>query len=1090
MTSAHADIARLLDGARRRQAAITLAARLGVGFAVALVCLLLGALALVVVHGAGRLLVVRVAALGAAALAAAGGLAWAIRDLVHRLGGDLATARTVAAADPALRSALQSAVELQREREEIAARGQLSLAMVDAHVARTAERARAFDLREALPTGPARRAGWLLLFVLMLHVTALSVGRLPLARAYLRVLAGDPPGSPVQTDPITGDIELTYRYPDYMRREPKTLSGTGGEVRAPKGTEVSLRTRADRPVATAELQVDWASSPAPATPAAAPAAPPQGTGAGPTSAPPASPSATPGAGTPRPAAQRRYALTVTAGRDLAGGFPLAEAGSYRFRFFDARGKLLAEGPPIPIVAEPDLAPAVRITAPEKDLEVDPNATVQIAWEAEDDVGLGDVTLVLRPPHGEPRRIPLRISDRERARRDSGTQPLPVAPLQLGEGDRLAYQVEARDGDTVSGPKVSTSETQYLRIYSAAEHRRQMLDRARQAFEELVASLGDRIDLRSQGPAISEERLPLAQALDTRTRAMTDHLRAAARDIRKDPAGPREVAQALENVAQSVRLAVETLIGSRSRVGHSARLLRDTTDELRRRQAREEQKTLLSFVEGDEAGLEKALEKGVLYLEQLLDKRRAEDLLQLAKDLGKKRSDLADLMERYRKAPTEQAKQELLAQVRRLKDQVQDLLQRMAELSKGFNDEHMNEEALAELAKSQDLMGGLAEVEKKLAQGDVEGAMKALDQMASAMDKMMAGLQRTAGEPDEKTRALMKEMLAFKKQLEDLQQAQQATAGETEKIRADYRKRVQQQLAGAEAALKRLQELAKGARQDLDGARPGTTFRSEPSYEASAESLKDLERALSMRELDGAQEAVRRAQPMLDQLSHDLELDSSGLIPLDPALAPKVAEARRRVAQATPKVKEIREALSKYLPDPRSVLSPDQQKRLGELSRRQAELEQQAGKLQQSLSQLAQKAPVFPPQAQGQLAESRGHMGEAAGELGNRNPQRGRGEQDLAMDALSRFKKGLEDATKNAQPGGSGGGFPYPFASGEGGDGQGGEGFDASREQVKIPGAEAHKVPEAFRKDLLEAMKQGTPERYRPDVQRYYEELVK
>ena len=39
-------------------------------------------------------------------------------------------------------------------------------------------------------------------------------------------------------------------------------------------------------------------------------------------------------------------------------------------------------------------------------------------------------------------------------------------------------------------------------------------------------------------------------------------------------------------------------------------------------------------------------------------------------------------------------------------------------------------------------------------------------------------------------------------------------------------------------------------------------------------------------------------------------------------------------------------------------------------------------------------------------------------------------------------------------------------------------------------AEAYKVPEEFRKDLLDAMKQGAPERYRGEVQRYYEELVK
>jgi hypothetical protein len=1083
MTSAHADITRLLGTARRRQAAITVASRAGLGLAAALLCVLAGAVALL----AGSRLSTRWVALGAAAAALLGGLAWAVRDLWRRVGGDAATARTVAAGDPSLRSALQSAVELERARESIAAGGQLSVALVDAHVAMTAERARALDLARALPAGAARQAGFLLLAVLMLHLTALSVARGRLVHAYERVVAGDPPGSPVQTDPITGDIELTYRYPDYMHRQPKTLSGTGGEVRAPKGTGVSLRTRADRVVATAEVQVDWESQAAPAAQGQPPASP-QGTGAGPAGGPgadggkpvlPASP--------PRQAAQRRYALKVTAGRDLAGAFPVAEGGSYRFRFFDAKGKLLAEGPPIPIVVEPDLPPTVRITAPEKDLEVDPGSTVQIGWEAEDDVGLTEVTLVLRPPHGEPKRIPLRSPDQ--VRRDSGTQPLPVGPLQLGEGDKLAYQVEAKDGDTVSGPKTSTSETQYLRIYSAAEHRRKMLDRARQAFEELVASLGDRLDLRAQGPVNTEERLPMAQAVDSRTRTMTDHLRAAARDIRRDPAGPRELAQALENVAQDVRMAVEAVIGGRARVGFANRVLRDATEEYRRRQAREEVRVTTGFVEADDANLERAMEKGVLYLEQLLDKRRAEDLLQLAKDLGKKRRDLADVMERYRKAPTDQAKQDLLAQVRRLKDQVRDLLQRMAELSKGFNDEHMNEEALAELAKSQDLMGGLDEVEKKLAQGDVEGAMKALDQMASAMDRMMAGLSRTAGEPDEKTRALMKEMMAFRKQLEELEQAQKDASGETEKLRAEYRKRIQQQLAGAEAALKKLQELAKGAREDVEGARPGTTFRSEPDFEATQESLKDLERALSMRELDGAQEAVRRAQPALDQLTHDLELDSSGLVPIEPSMLPKMNEARRRVSQATPKVKEIQEALQKLLPDPRSVLSKEEQKRLGELAKRQGELEQQAGKLQQALSQLAQKAPIFPPQAQGQLGESRGHMSQAASELGNRNPQRGRGEQDLAMDALARFRKGLEDATKNMQQGGGGGGFPYPFASSESGEGQG-DGFDPSREKVKIPGAEAHKVPEAFRKDLLEAMKQGTPERYRPDVQRYYEELVK
>ena len=83
------------------------------------------------------------------------------------------------------------------------------------------------------------------------------------------------------------------------------------------------------------------------------------------------------------------------------------------------------------------------------------------------------------------------------------------------------------------------------------------------------------------------------------------------------------------------------------------------------------------------------------------------------------------MEKYRAAPTDAEKKELLAQIGRMKERVKDLLARMAELSKGFNDEHMNAEALAELAKSQDLVArarrGREEARQGRRRGRDEGA---------------------------------------------------------------------------------------------------------------------------------------------------------------------------------------------------------------------------------------------------------------------------------------------------------------------------------------------------------------------------------
>jgi transglutaminase-like putative cysteine protease len=1042
MTVAYREIGRVLDGARRRQVQVVLLAALAFGAAAALLALFAGAAALAL----GARAWVRAAALLGGAAGAAGAVGWAIRALLRTAWSEEAAARTIACDEPALRSDLVSSVELSRERASILATGRYSVALVDGHVERTAARASALDLARAIPDRLARLGGLALLGVAVLHGVTFLLGGGAFARAYGRMLAGDPRGAAADVlDPITGDVELTYAYPAYMRREPRTLSGTGGEIRAPRGTEVALRTRADRDVKAAEIAVDLDAAAGPDG-----KRPPLG----------------------------RYALAVAAGRDLSGRLQVEDGGSYRFRFLDGRGKVVAEGPPIPIAVEPDAFPGVRITRPETEIEVEPNAVVRIEWQAEDDVGLGEVALVLKGPDGEERRSVLRKP--EGVRRDGGTHDLDLGPERLGEGDRLAYWLEAQDGDVVSGPKKAVSETRAVKIYSEAEHRREVLERARLVFEELVTLLADRLETLAAGPLDTPDRMVLAEQLDVRTRHLHERMREVAREIRRDRAGPREVAQALENVAAQVRVAQQRVVATRAPVAQAFRI-RSAPD-----------RSAVGSMKLADLFLDQELEKGVLYLEQLLDKQRAEDLVHLAKDLAEKRRDLAGLLEKYRAAPTEAARKEVLARISRMKERVKELLARMSEMSRGFNDEHMNQEALAEMSRSQDLVGGLDRIEELLAKGDVEGAMRELDQMASTMDQMLAGLESTAGLPDEKARELMREMLSFKEQLEKVKGEQERTAAETDQVRQKYRDAIRRRLEQAEGRVKALEKLAAEAKKDVEAAQPGVTYRAEPELDQATDALEDLGRALAVKELGSANEAAQRAAPAVERLARFLEEDVA-LSQQNPAFTRRepgvVREAQRNAARAVPKVREIRDELGELFPDPRSILSPGDQTRLDGLSRRQGELEQKAGDLQRKLAELMQKAPVFPPGAQGELGETRGHMGQAATELSRKNPQRGHGEQELALDALSRFQKGLEEAAKRGKGQGGGMGFPFPF--GDAGSGsEEGEGRDPAREKVNIPGAEAYKVPEEFRKDLLDAMKQGAPERYRSEVQRYYEELVR
>ncbi|HEX7489194.1 MAG TPA: DUF4175 family protein, partial [Anaeromyxobacteraceae bacterium] len=260
MAIAYAHIARVLDGARRRQGWIVLATAAASGLSAVLTVLLVGAAVL----GAGLpgawATALRHGILAAAALSAVCALAWGAVALMRRASTPVSVARRVGASMPELRSDLLSSVELEEAYEDVQRTGRYSVALVDAHIARTAERAQGLDLRRVIPSRPAVQAATILGAVVLVNLLALAAAPRVVGAGWRR-LAGVVGAGPVRrAEPITGDVEVSYVYPAYMRRPPRTLSGTGGEVSAPKGTEVTLRARADRPVERAEIAIESSTS--------------------------------------------------------------------------------------------------------------------------------------------------------------------------------------------------------------------------------------------------------------------------------------------------------------------------------------------------------------------------------------------------------------------------------------------------------------------------------------------------------------------------------------------------------------------------------------------------------------------------------------------------------------------------------------------------------------------------------------------------------------------------------------------------------------------------------------------------------------
>ena len=218
-----------------------------------------------------------------------------------------------------------------------------------------------------------------------------------------------------------------------------------------------------------------------------------------------------------------------------------------------------------------------------------DARVHVEWSASDDFGLGDLTLVVKPPAGEEERRPLRSL--APARRDSGAFELDLAPLRLAEGEKLLYWLEVRDNDTVSGPKRAASATRAVKIYSEAEHHQRLLAEARRHWEEMVRLLGDRMEQLPRGSPPDLGRVTKGLVLDGRTRQLHERMREAARAMRKEKAAPRELSAALANVAQGIRDREVMVTSARQALSRQlqsavpATLRRDATGGRARRRAR-------------------------------------------------------------------------------------------------------------------------------------------------------------------------------------------------------------------------------------------------------------------------------------------------------------------------------------------------------------------------------------------------------------------------------------------------------------------------------------------------------------------------
>ena len=357
-----------------------------------------------------------------------------------------------------------------------------------------------------------------------------------------------------------------------------------------------------------------------------------------------------------------------------------------------------------------------------------------------------------------------------------------------------------------------------------------------------------------------------------------------------------------------------------------------------------------------------------------------------------------------------------------------------------------------------------------------------------LDDFLEKLDEAGERSDEQSDPeLARQFEEFQQNLDETVNKQQQLADKTRALRDKYREQQKERIAPQGEALKRelkdkLDELDESWAQ-LDPDRFG--FRFDDVRKDAQQARENVQQSLDANDFDLASEAADRMEAKAAQMAGQAmdQRTRDELYQNPPDVRRESKQAADKLGRDAKKAQEVAQKLRDLFPQPGQQMSEQDRQQMSELARGQKQLQQQAQQLQQQMDAIGERAPIFDEDAQQQMDQVGQRMQGAGERLAGKDPSAGLGEQQGAMQGLRGIQQAMEDAAKQGGKGGKGK-MPLPLKR------RGNRGRGNQNEKVEIPDEDPNAAPREFRKDVMDAMKQGAPDRYKDQNKKYYEELVK
>ena len=856
----------------------------------------------------------------------------------------------------------------------------------------------------------------------------------------------------VVPDPAIGQLVLRYLFPDYTGL-PEQVQEGGGDIQALPGTQVRLSMRANVPLASGRMRFEGGDE---------------------------------------------VPLAVANGQELHGEVLVMQNDAYVIEVEDLHGLKNSRPPRFTVQVQPDAVPTVEVTEPGDGMEVDETTDLRIRYEATDDYGLQNAALVYFGPAGGEQRVPMHQGRFDRSSVFE-TFSWNIRDWALPDGDTLQFYVEVYDNDTISGPKRGVSETVTLRVRNREQEHEELEQLQEELADATLDLLADHLDLAAEFEAW-QEQAEAGEELDPNALAEAQERQQQAEQRAEQIA--RQVDEALARVQNDPYSTYESFADLQALQRNMERLQNSLMPALQQSmQAMPSQNASPSQMAEPQERLEdvlEELERMASLSEQIADNEKMQDLERLSTRMMEEQNSLLsaldDLPPDFQGGELPPELQEMLDN---LQSMMQQLMEAMAQMPTAMSDEFLNSQL--ENLPLDDMQQQLQELREKLAEGDLEAARQLAEELLKNLSSMVAAMQNMQQQANEGGMdAMGQQLMESANRLQDLVQRQEEILDDTQQIDQDAVRRLNEaQQEAFESARQTIEdELNALSRQLAEWAQ---RWRRQPDADRMFEEMArrtlrpvfDAMKHLQEPDVPKLREAMQNVQDQLDWLQQR----AAQTMPDDAAVQQQSAQAQQRMQAA-------QQALDSLPQDRHAMLTPPQREQLGGLSQQQAGVQADARQLAEELAQMMPLLPSLPGDISQNVQDAVPFMGQAREALGKQQSQPAIPPEQAALERLRSASTGMQQAMQGMQQRGQMMGMSVPMLQQAGRmpipgmldqmrvDEQEAGRMGTSVRNFQLPDKEAYKVPRMFREDIMEALQEGYPERYKDRIEQYYRDIVR